>query len=96
MYVLNAAGNQLEARDLATGALQWTWVVGNAQESLPVGNVVVTDNLVFLSTNVATYAIDLGTHQTVWSTPYVGSLAISSNRVLYIVAPTTIRAYSLF
>ena len=96
VYVLNSTSNQLEARDLATGAIRWTWVVGNAQESLPVGNLVLTDNLIFVSTNVATYAIDLATHQPVWSTAHVGSLAISSNKVLYIVKPSAIEAFSLF
>lgn len=96
VYVLNSTSKQLEARDLATGAIRWTWVVGNAQETLPVGNLVVTDNLIFVCTSVSTYAIDLTTHQPVWSTANVGSLAISSNKVLYIVKPSAIEAFSLF
>lgn len=96
MYVLNSMSNQLEARDLATGAIRWTWVASNTQESLPVGNLVVTDNLIFVGTNQSTYAIDLATHQPVWSTPDVGSLAISSNKILYIVKPGAIEAFSLF
>jgi outer membrane protein assembly factor BamB len=95
-YVLNAASNRLEARDTLTGALLWTWVVPNAQESLPVGNLIVTDNLIFLCTSAATYAIDLTTHQPVWQTPTTGNLAISSNKVLYIVSSDHVDAYALF
>ena len=94
VYVLNASSNRLEARDIATGTLLWTWVVAGAQESLPIGNLILTDNLIFLCTT--TYAIDLTTHQTVWSTPRTGDLAMSSNRVLYIVSPGRIDAYNLF
>ncbi len=95
VYVLNGASNQLEVRDLNTGAVLWTWQAGPG-ESLPFGNLVLTQNMVFLSTSAATYAIDLTTHQIVWSTPVSGHLALSSNCVLYIVpGDSTIRAYSL-
>jgi hypothetical protein len=95
VYVLNAAANRLEVRDLATGTMQWTWVVPSAQESLPVGNLVLTNNLIFLTTNAATYAIDLATHAPVWSIARTGDLALSSNRVLYIASDTRIDAIDL-
>jgi outer membrane protein assembly factor BamB len=47
--------------------------------------VVVTKNLAFVSTNRAVYAIDLATHQPVWSYPVAGMLAVSGNGMLYIV-----------
>jgi hypothetical protein len=45
---------------------------------------LLTENLIFVSTNLATYGIDLSTHATVWSYPLVGKLALSQNGVLYI------------
>jgi outer membrane protein assembly factor BamB len=95
VYALDSVANRLEARDVSTGALLWSWVVPDAQESLPVGNMIVTNNLIFLCTTAATYAIDLNTRAVVWREPKVGHLALSSNKVLYIVAPRRIDAFDL-
>lgn len=96
VYVLNASDNQLEARDHGTGALLWSWHASNPQETTITGNLLLTQNLIFLCTSAATYAIDLGTHQTVWSVPVTGALAMSSNQVLYVVTPTgTLNAFDL-
>jgi outer membrane protein assembly factor BamB len=46
---------------------------------------VVTKNLFFVSTGNATYAVDIATRKNVWSYPAGGSLALSSQGVLYIV-----------
>jgi len=35
-YVLNTASNQLEARDLATGALLWAWQPAGSSETFPL------------------------------------------------------------
>lgn len=94
-YVLNAAGNRLEAYDTSNGALLWHWGPADPDDIIPVGNIVVTDNLVFFSTGTTTYAIDVDTHQSRWSAPHAGDLALSSNGVLYIVAPQRIDAYDL-
>ena len=52
-------------------------------------NTVVTNNLVFVSTNVNVYAIDLTTHAKVWSLGAPGSLSMgpdaSGSMHLYIV-----------
>ncbi len=97
IYVSNNAARQLEARDEASGALLWAWSPSDASESLPIGNLVLTDNMIFLSSSAATYAIDLSSHQPVWSTPRTGHLALSSNRILYVVdgAMGRIDAYRL-
>jgi len=50
-----------------------------------VGDVLLTNNLVFLSTNTTIYAIDTTTHQSVWSMPTSGYLALSEYGVLYVV-----------
>ena len=75
----------LEARSETDGSLLWSWTA-------PAGNVIsqretdvlLTDNLVFVSTDSATYAIDLTTHHTAWTLPYPGHLAISDHGVLYL------------
>jgi outer membrane protein assembly factor BamB len=47
-------------------------------------NVVVTNNLVFVSTNRAVYALDLATRKPVWQSPTPGHISISASRMLYI------------
>ena len=65
------------------GRVLWSW-------ALPAGdtgfhhNVVLTDNLVFVSTDRAVYALDLKTHAPVWQYAQGGSLAISGGGILYI------------
>jgi hypothetical protein len=95
LYVINAATNALEARAVSTGALQWSWVPNGTDETVVVSNIVLTDNLAFVTTSAATHAVDLSTHQSVWSDAHTGHLALSSNKVLYITSDTAIRAISL-
>jgi outer membrane protein assembly factor BamB len=92
IYVLNGARNALEVYNAANGARLWSWV---APEEIFVGNLIVANNLVLAPTTAATYAIDIATHQSVWSTPRSGHLALSSNGVLYIVSAQRIDAYEL-
>ena len=84
VYAGSNAPKSFDAIDEATGQVLWSWV----PQSPDLGfhrNVVVTDNLVFVSTDRAVYAIDLATHQPVWSYPVPGMLAISGGGTLYIV-----------
>ncbi|HEX8606939.1 MAG TPA: PQQ-binding-like beta-propeller repeat protein [Pseudoduganella sp.] len=76
----NEGGAVLEARDAATGALQWT------SDLLPKGSywLVATQNLAFVSSDDRTVAIDLATHRIVWDHPAGGELSISNRGVLYI------------
>lgn len=96
LYVVDGVANQLQARDQSTGALLWTWSPTGNSETLVVGNLVLTDNLIFVATNQSTYALDLTTHSSVWSAPHTGNLALSSNKILYISAGDRIDAYNLF
>jgi outer membrane protein assembly factor BamB len=59
-------------------------VPGQASETAWKGEPVVTKNLLFVSTNSATYAIDLRTHKPVWSYPFAGRLALTRSGILYI------------
>ena len=84
--VIYAAGSSplaLDAIDEATGQVLWSWT-GTAGDSSFHRNIVVTRNLLFVSTDRAVHAIDLATRQSVWSHPEPGMLAISASRVLYI------------
>lgn len=84
-YAWNGNPLQLEARAETDGALLWSWSppAGAAIQGYQ-NDVLLTDNLVFVSTGTSTYAIDLTTHQAVWSLPYGGRLAISNQGVLYL------------
>ncbi|HVN98942.1 MAG TPA: PQQ-binding-like beta-propeller repeat protein, partial [Steroidobacteraceae bacterium] len=88
VYAARNAPASLDALSETDGHVLWSWTP-------PAGenfhrNVVVCKNLVFVSTDVNVYAIDLATHQQVWQIPQPGMLAISANRVLYIVTGTTL------
>lgn len=80
LYVFN--NNQVEARSENDGTLSWVWI---PPEGVPVGTMIVTRNLLFVSTAANTYAVDLSTHKQVWSHPLGGGrLALSSQGVLTI------------
>ena len=83
IYAGSNAPKSFDAIDEATGRVLWSWVPQPADVSFQ-NNVVVTDNLAFVSTNRAVYAIDLTTRQPVWSYPTPGMLAISGSGTLYI------------
>jgi len=84
LFVPNTKPFRIEARAESDGALLWSWVPGQASETAWKGEPVVTKNLLFVSTNAATYAIDLNTHKPVWSYPFAGRLALTRSGILYI------------
>lgn len=79
LYVSN--NGQVEARNETDGSLQWLWIPPVGQ---PVGPMIVTKNILLVSTATATYAIDLATRQQVWSYPAGGSLTLSAQGILFI------------
>ena len=91
LYVLNGNGTILEARDPASGTLQW------ASNDLAdqYTQVIVAGNLAFVASGSTTLAIDLATHKTVWTYPLGGKLSISNRGVLYIVSPQKLAAVNL-
>jgi outer membrane protein assembly factor BamB len=99
IYATNKSPMRLEARSEASGTLLWSWGPPDGGEISYVGDVLVTNNLVFLSTNKTIYAIDTTTHQSVWSMPTSGYLALSEYGVLYVVesvsGSTTGKVYAL-
>lgn len=86
IFVGNQTGQQMEARDVQSGNIVWTWPLSAQGETYFGGNMLVTNNLLFIATGNGTYAVDLSSHQTVWSYPLSGKLAMSAQGVLYILA----------
>lgn len=74
----------LDAFSETDGHVLWSWIPPAGNSSFH-RNIVVTRNLVFVSTDTNVFAIDLNTHLPVWQYPKPGMLAISANSILYIV-----------
>jgi outer membrane protein assembly factor BamB len=90
IYAINGA--QLEARRDSDGTLLWSWLPPeNTTEPFAVfhgstpGNVLATDNLVFVGTGSGIYAVDTTTRRHVWHYPKPGRMALSPQGVLYLV-----------
>lgn len=94
LYAADGAPFQLEALSEADGSTLWTWTPPAGSGNF-VGDVLLTTNLVFVSTLGGTYAIDRTTHHTVWSDAASGPLALSADGVLYIRGSTSIIAINL-
>lgn len=85
--IIYAARNDpmsLDAIDETSGKVLWSWAPTNPIDTSFHRNIVVTDNLLFVSTNNTVYALDLTKRATVWKYPEPGMLAISADRMLYI------------
>jgi hypothetical protein len=95
LYAANNRPLGLEARAEASGTLAWSWVPPQAGDTGFSSEVVVTDNLAFVCTKLALYAIDIDTHKTVWSYPIVGRLALSARGVLYVAGQSTLTAINV-
>jgi outer membrane protein assembly factor BamB len=95
LYAPKANPYRVEARAEADGKLLWSWIPPLSGEISFQASPVVTKNLLFVSTNLNTYAIDMKSHQAVWSYPAPGYLAISQNGVLYIQSPDSWVAVNL-
>jgi Big-like domain-containing protein/putative pyrroloquinoline-quinone binding quinoprotein len=78
VYVVNNA--QVEARNESDGALLWSWT----PPGQPAGPMIVTRNLLLVSTAASTYAVDLASHTQVWSYAAGGQLALSAQGILFI------------
>lgn len=74
----------LDAINEGTGQITWSWAPTGMGDTSFHRNIVVTDNILFVSTDRAVYALDLATRKSVWRFPKPGMLAISAGRTLYI------------
>jgi PQQ-like domain len=98
LYAANDNPLRLEARAEADGSLLWSWAPPTGNDASFRSEVLVTDNLVFVSTTWSVYAIDITSHLTVWSYPSypLGTrLAISASGILYLNGPDFLSAINL-
>lgn len=84
IYVGNDSGRVLEARNVSDGAVLWTWPLAGVGEEAFGGDLIVTNNLLFVAGEKHTYALNLASHQLAWTYRLGGTLALSRNGVLYI------------
>ena len=92
VYAVNNNPLQLEARSEVDGSLLWSWTPPAAGDTAFKSEVLLTNTLAFVSTNLSTYVVDLTTHKAVWSYPASGNLALSSDGVLYLEGTNTLTA----
>lgn len=83
-YVGNQATSSIEARSLATGEVLWSWPLPDVKDEYFAGDLILTNNVLFVAGGKQTYAIDLASHKAVWTFRMGGRLALSRNGVLYI------------
>lgn len=86
VYAANNNPLRLEARSETDGSLLWSWTPQASGDTKFSSEVLLSKNLVIVSTNASTYVIDRSTHRAVWSYPASGNLALSPNGILYIVS----------
>ncbi|WP_373988929.1 PQQ-binding-like beta-propeller repeat protein [Duganella sp. BuS-21] len=94
VYVLRDQPLALEVRNETDGSLAWSWKAPATVDQW-LGNVVLTNNLVFVSSDNTTYAIDRSSHASVWTYPAGGKLSLSANGVLYINTQSSIVAINV-
>jgi outer membrane protein assembly factor BamB len=95
LYVPNQNPYQIESHAETDGSLEWAWTPPPAAGTHFISEVLLTNNLFFVSTDTTTYAVDLATRQIQWSFPMSGHLALSSNGVLYIQNRLLICAFNV-
>ncbi len=86
IYAARSGTATLDALDEETGNVLWSWTSLSAADSSFSGNIIVTKNVLFFSTNANLYAIDLATREELWSYDAPGMISISDNRIL-LLAP---------
>jgi uncharacterized protein YjdB len=80
LYVIN--NGQVEARNESDGSGVWVWIPPAGQRA--TGTIVATRNLLFVSTESHTYAIDIAARAATWSHPAGGHLAVGRDGILFI------------
>jgi outer membrane protein assembly factor BamB len=78
--------------DQSTGKIIWSW---NKTNETVKGQLIVTNNLVFVSTEKFIYAISKTTHQTVWSYRTNGSLSLGMGHLYVVQEPGILLSFSV-
>lgn len=80
VYAGSDAGMTVDAIDEATGEVLWSWSPATNQgDSGFRHNIIVTDDVLLVSTDVAVHAVDLATRQSIWRYDHPGRLALSGH-----------------
>lgn len=79
----------LDAIDEITGDVLWSWTPPATDDTSFHRNIVVTDNLLFTSTDKRIYAIDLDSKKSVWSYDEPGSMAVTDKQTLLLATGAT-------
>ncbi|EFX59924.1 hypothetical protein DAPPUDRAFT_346370 [Daphnia pulex] len=85
--IVIANGKNLEVRSLSTGSLLWSLPVPEI-DKIGLYGLILTRNMLIFSTSTGVVAVDLNSHQRVWSFEQGGFLSLSKNGVLHIAAVT--------
>lgn len=83
IYVARNSPLALDALSETDGHVLWSWTPPAGTTAF-FGNTVASNNLVFVSTNNAVYALDINTHNRVWSYASAGTMALSAKGTLLI------------
>jgi outer membrane protein assembly factor BamB len=76
VFVASTTPLQLEVLRESDGSIAWTWTPETEGITGFHRNIIVTDNLIFVSSDVAVHAISRDTRQEVWSAPTPGLLGL--------------------
>ncbi len=76
----------VDSLSLITGANEWSKNVSIRHSGVVdiTLNMLVTDNILFLSTSENVFAINIDNQEVIWNYPFGGKLSLSENGVLYI------------
>ncbi len=72
----------IDAMDETTGKILWSWTPPSTSDNSFHRNIVLTNNLLFVSTNSHIYAVDIKTKKSVWQYDAPGMITITDNRTL--------------
>ncbi|HEX8430932.1 MAG TPA: Ig-like domain-containing protein, partial [Longimicrobium sp.] len=78
------AMRQVDVRQESDGALLWSWIIPDAASQ---ASMIVTRNILFVSTATTTYAVDLAARRHTWVYPVGGKLSMSKEGLLLIAQP---------
>jgi outer membrane protein assembly factor BamB len=102
VYLSRSNPGELNVLDESDGRVLWGWTP--PLDERMIGNTILTDTLVFVSTNKAVYAIPLqgSSHAPVWSAPTGGDMALTADGMLIVTGqapeygyPRALTAYRL-
>ncbi|SMC29305.1 Outer membrane protein assembly factor BamB, contains PQQ-like beta-propeller repeat [Andreprevotia lacus DSM 23236] len=94
IYVASVGPHQITAYDEKTGNTLWSWQPPKDDTTAVFGNLIVTNNMLFLSTEKRIYGLDLASRSTAWTYDAAGYLTIAANGTL-LVAGTAANAGTL-